>query len=109
LDIVEHFSAAPAIAADDVAMTAATQIIEVLLGHHAAVADEDHAPEPEALLQITHHIRYRLGTAPVALKHRMRDRPPSTMTKPTSTCGLRGLSSRLWPWAPFSGGACPSK
>jgi hypothetical protein len=39
LDIVEHFSAAPAVATDDVAMTAATQIIEVLSALVAALTE----------------------------------------------------------------------
>src|ERR1700730_4113803 len=46
LDIIEHLAAAPAIAADDVAMTAATQISEVLARHHAAIANEHDALEP---------------------------------------------------------------
>jgi hypothetical protein len=75
LDIVEHLSASPSIAADDVAMTAATQIIEVVLCDHAAVANEDHASEPEALLQVMHHIGHSLGIAPVTLKHMVRDWP----------------------------------
>src|SRR5580704_6516838 len=50
LDVVEHFAAAPAIAADDVAVAAAAQVIEVLARHHAAVTDEHHAFESEALL-----------------------------------------------------------
>src|SRR5262249_61529327 len=75
LDIVEYFSAAPAVATDDVAMTATTQIIEVLLRHHAAVADEHHPLEAEALFQIAQHLWHSLGIAPVALKHVMRDRP----------------------------------
>jgi hypothetical protein len=29
------------------------------------------------------------------------------MTTPTSTCRLRGLPSRLWPWAPSLGGPWP--
>ena len=75
LDIVEHLAAAAAIAADDVAVAAATQIIEVLARHHAAVADEHDALEPEALLQITQDIGNGLGIAPIALEHVMRDRP----------------------------------
>jgi hypothetical protein len=51
LNIVEHFAAAPAIAADDLAVTAHPQIIEVLARHHPAIADEYDAFEPEALLE----------------------------------------------------------
>ena len=75
MDIVEYFSAASAVAADDVAMTAATKIIEVLLRHHTAVADEHHPSQSEALFQIAQHLRHSLGIAPVALNHVMRDRP----------------------------------
>ena len=75
LDIVEHFAAAASIAADNVAMAAAAQVVEVLARHHAAIADKDDTIEPEALLEIAQHIRDRLGIAPVALEHMMRDRP----------------------------------
>jgi len=75
LNIVEHLAAAAAIAADDVAVTAATQVIEVLARHHAAVADEHDTLEPKASLQIAHDIGDGLGIAPVALEHVMSDRP----------------------------------
>src|SRR5262249_48377457 len=75
LDMVEHLAAAPAIAADNVAVTAATQIIEVLARHHAAVADEHDALEAEARFEIAQHVGDRLGVAPVAGKDVMCDRP----------------------------------
>ena len=56
-------------------MAARAQVIEVLAGHHAAVADEHDALEPEALLQITQDIGHGLGVAPVAREHMVRDRP----------------------------------
>ena len=40
--------------------------IEVVARHHAAIADEDHAPEPEALLQITEDFGNRVVVAPIA-------------------------------------------
>src|SRR5262249_14575492 len=43
LDIVEHLTTAAAIAANNVAMTIAAQVFEVLARHHAAVADKDDA------------------------------------------------------------------
>src|SRR6201998_3876829 len=43
LDVVEHFSAATAVAADDVAMAMASQQIEIVARHTAAVA---HAEQP---------------------------------------------------------------
>ena len=75
LDIIEHFAAAPAIAADDVTVAARAQIIEVLARHHAAIANEDDAFEPEALFEVTHHIGNGLGVAPIALEYVMRNRP----------------------------------
>src|SRR5215831_17573199 len=75
LDIVEHLAAAPAIAADDVAMAMATQQIEVIARHHAAVADEVHALEPKTSLEIAQHLGHRLGVAPVALEDVMGERP----------------------------------
>jgi hypothetical protein len=58
--------AAPAVTADNVAMAVFAQVVEVLAGHHAAVADEHDALEPEALFEITQHVGHRLGIAPVA-------------------------------------------
>src|SRR6516165_7774976 len=75
LDIVEHLTTAAAIAANNVAMTIAAQVFEVLARHHAAVADKDDAFEPEALLKIAQNIRDRFGIAPIALEHMMSDRP----------------------------------
>src|SRR6202030_3503480 len=75
LDVVEHFAAAPSIAADDVAVAAAAQIIEVLARHHAAVTDEHHALEPEALLEVAQHIGNGVGVASIAGEDMMRDRP----------------------------------
>src|SRR5215471_4645079 len=75
LDIAEHFAAAPAIAADNVAVPAATQIIEVLARHHAAVADEHDPLEAEARFKIAHNLGDRLGVAPVAGKDVTGDRP----------------------------------
>jgi hypothetical protein len=49
--------------------------IEVVAGHHAAIADEDHALEPEALLQIAEDFGNRVGIVPIALEHVMSDRP----------------------------------
>jgi hypothetical protein len=67
LDKIEHLAAAAAIAADNVAMTAAAQILEVLARHHAAITNKYDAFEPEALLDITQDIGDRLGIAAVAL------------------------------------------
>jgi hypothetical protein len=53
LDVVEYLSAATAIAADDVAMAMASQQIEIVACHHAAVTDEYHALESEASFEIT--------------------------------------------------------
>ena len=75
LDIVEHFAATPAIATNNVAVPTATQIIEVLARHHAAVADEHDALEAEARFEIAHNLCDRLGVAPVAGKDVMGDRP----------------------------------
>ena len=75
MDIIEHLAAAPAIAADNVAMTAASQIIEILARHHATVANKHDALEPEALLQINHDVGDRHGIAPIAGEYMMRDRP----------------------------------
>lgn len=75
LDVIEDFAAAAAIAADDVAVAVRAQVIEIVAGHHAAVADKHDAPEAEALLQIAQHLRHRLGVAPVAGEHMMGDRP----------------------------------
>jgi hypothetical protein len=66
LDIVEHLAAAPAVAADDVAMAVRAQVIEVGAGDHAAIANEHDAPEPEALFEVAQHIGHSLGIAPVA-------------------------------------------
>jgi hypothetical protein len=75
LDIVEHLAAAAAIAADDVAVAMLAHEIYVVAGHHPAVADEHHALEPEALLEIAQDLGDRLGVAPIALEDMMRDRP----------------------------------
>src|ERR1700680_754734 len=75
LDIVEHFTAAAAIAADNVAVPALLQLINVLARCHAAIADQHDAFEPKALLQIAHYLGNRLGVAPITLKHMMGDRP----------------------------------
>jgi hypothetical protein len=75
LDIVEHLAAAAAIAADDVAMTALAQEIEVVARHHAAVADEHDALEPEALLKIAQDLGNRLGIAPIAPEDMVSNRP----------------------------------
>ena len=56
-------------------MAAAPQVIEVLARHHAAIADEHDAVEPEASLEIAHDIGDGPGIAPVALEHMMSDRP----------------------------------
>jgi hypothetical protein len=64
-----------AIAAEDVAVAARLQEREILARHHAAVADERHAAEAEAMLQIVQDRRHRLGIAPVALEDVVRDRP----------------------------------
>src|SRR5947209_2590653 len=50
LNIVEYLAAAAAIATHHVAVPAGPQLIKVLAGHHASVADQDHAFDPEALL-----------------------------------------------------------
>jgi hypothetical protein len=75
LDVIEHLAAAPAIAADDVAMAMASQQIEIVARHHAAVADKDHAFQSEASLEIAQHLGHRLGVAPIALEDVMGDRP----------------------------------
>src|ERR1700747_2949811 len=75
LDVVEHFSAATAIAADDVTMAMASQQIEIVGCHHAAVTDEYHALESEASFEITQHLGHRLGVTPVALEDVMGERP----------------------------------
>jgi hypothetical protein len=49
--------------------------IEVVARHHAAIADEDHALEPEALLQITKHFGNRVSVAPITLEHMVSDWP----------------------------------
>jgi hypothetical protein len=75
LDVVEHLAAAAAIAADDVAMAVFAYQSKVVARHHAAVADEHHALEPEALLKIIQHLGDRLGVAPIAIKDVVSDRP----------------------------------
>src|SRR5262249_40616763 len=107
-DIVEYFFAAPAVATDDVAMTATTQIIEVLLRHHAAVADEHHPLEAETLFQIAQHLWHSLGIAPVALKHVMRDRPSgnhnsSDQHLPIARLAVTAMAigTQLWRSVPF--------
>src|SRR6202035_4470091 len=65
LDIVEHLAAAAAVAADDVTMAVLAHESEVVARHHAAVADEHDALEPEALLKIVQHLGDRLGVAPI--------------------------------------------
>jgi hypothetical protein len=75
VDIVEDLAAATAIASDDVAMTAAAQLLEIGGGDHAAIANKYHALDAEALFHIPHHIGHRLGVALVAREHMMRDRP----------------------------------
>ena len=56
-------------------MTAAAQLIEVLAGNHAAVANQHDALDAEALLQVMHHIGDGHGIAPIAGEHVVRDRP----------------------------------
>jgi hypothetical protein len=75
LDVVEHLAAATAVAADDVAMAVRAHESEVVARHHAAVADEHHALEPEALLKIVEDLGDRFGVAPIALKDVVSDRP----------------------------------
>ena len=48
---------------------------KVVARHHAAIADEHHALEPEALLKVIEHLGDRLGIAPVAVKDVVSDRP----------------------------------
>jgi len=56
-------------------VAARPQVIEVLAGHHAAIADKYDAFEPEALLQVAQDIGHGLGVALVALEHVMRNWP----------------------------------
>ena len=56
-------------------MAAAAQLLEVLARHHAAVADEHHTLEPEALLEVAQHIGNGVGVASVAGEDMMGDRP----------------------------------
>ena len=56
-------------------MTTAAQTLEVLARDHAAVADEDNAPEPETTLQIVNDARHCPHIAPIAGKHMMGNRP----------------------------------
>ena len=56
-------------------MAAAAQVIEVLARHHAAVTDEHHAFESEALLEVAQHIGNSVGVASIAGEDMMRDRP----------------------------------
>ena len=48
---------------------------KVVARHHAAIANEHHAFEPEALLKVVEHFRDRLGVAPIAVKDMVSDRP----------------------------------
>jgi hypothetical protein len=75
LDVVEHLAAAAAIATDDIAVAMFAHESKVAARHHAAVADEHHAIEPEALLKIVEHFGDRFGIAPIAVKDMVSDRP----------------------------------
>src|SRR5215471_10656518 len=75
LNIVENFPAAPAIAADNVAMAAHTQRIKILAGDHPAIADQDDSLDAEPALKIMHHVRHGLGIALVALEDMVGNRP----------------------------------
>src|SRR5215472_8019298 len=50
LNIVENLPAAPAIAADNIAMAAGTQRIKILAGDHPAIADQDDSLDAEPAL-----------------------------------------------------------
>jgi len=56
-------------------VAARPQVIEVLAGHHAAIADKYDAFESEALLQVAQDIGHGLGVTLVALEHVMRNWP----------------------------------
>src|ERR1700751_4723928 len=82
LDVVEHLAAAAPVATDHVAVALPAQQIEVVARHHAAIADEHHTFEPEALLQIAQHLGHGHGIAPVAFKHVVSNRPAVDQDQP---------------------------
>ena len=73
--IVSHFGAAASVAAEDVALAVRSQQRQVVAGDHAAIADEDHPGEPEALLEIGQHRGHGRGVAVIAGEDVMGGRP----------------------------------
>lgn len=87
-------------------MAVATQQIEVVARHHAAVADEYDALEPEALLKIAQHLGDRLGIAPIALEDVMRDRPTVDQDQPDQDLRVARLAVTAVAMGSLLGWAC---
>src|SRR5262249_31897857 len=66
LNVVVDLTAAAAIAADNVAVTARAQIIEVPASDHAAVTDKHNALKPKAFVEVAKDRRHGVGIAPVS-------------------------------------------
>jgi hypothetical protein len=80
-----------------------------LARHHAAVADEHHAVEPEAVLEIAQHLRDRLGVAPIAGKDVMCDRPAIDHDEPDQHLPVTRLAVSAVTMGAEIGGPSPSK
>ena len=66
------------------------------VGDHAAVADQHHALDPEALLELADLAGQRRRVADIAFEHFDRDRTPSAVhNSPNTICSLCRLPSRL--------------
>jgi hypothetical protein len=61
------------------------------LVHHAAIADEQHALESEALLKVIKHLGDRLGIAPIAVKDMVSDWPAIDHNKADQHLGIARL------------------
>src|SRR5262249_3365713 len=75
LNVVVDLTAAAAIAADNVAVTARAQIIEVPASDHAAVTDKHNALKAKVFVEGGKDRRHGVGLAPVSGEHMMRYRP----------------------------------
>ena len=70
-----EFRVATPLHADQIAMAVARQRFDVIVAHHAAIADEHHPSKREARAQIRDHILHRRRIDAVARPYVMRDRP----------------------------------